>query len=83
MKTLINAAQITKVYTGAPGCACGCRGNYSTAKNVISKVLKIYNKTEVEAVQEGSMPSLDGENFVFWDNAEGTRTYTIYFKEVV
>lgn len=33
------APQVKEVYSGKPGCGCGCRGNYSKAPSSITKVL--------------------------------------------
>jgi len=77
---MIKKEQITRVYSGKVGCACGCRGNYSTNKAVITKAysdyLRVISKTPLEEAE-----GMDGEHFVFWENSTGSRTYTIYFKK--
>jgi hypothetical protein len=41
MQDIFEKADIVRVYSGRDGCACGCRGKYSTSKGSITKV---YNK---------------------------------------
>lgn len=40
---IINAKNVTKVYSGRPGCGCGCRGKYSTDARNITRVTNIVN----------------------------------------
>lgn len=80
---LLKKSQITRVYSGRPGCMCGCRGNYSTSPTTITK---IYNKflKEAEAAVKYDDDKFESPvaRFVYWKNPEGTRTYTIYFDAI-
>jgi hypothetical protein len=79
---MINKSQITRVYSGKIGCACGCRGTYSTNKSLITKAYNDYlrlNSKNPFTENKGS----NGEQWVAWTNHTGTRTYTIYFKKEI
>lgn len=78
MKKTITADMVNRVYSGVPGCACGCRGTYSSSSRSIGIILKKYADAKVVDSTPGFGD--DGE-IIFWDNAEGTRTYTIYLKK--
>ena len=80
---LIQRGKITRVYSGRPGCACGCRGNYSSSKGSITKILKVYADTLASTIKEGGDDNMtsDGEHFVYWESPDGARAYTIYFKK--
>lgn len=47
MKTVftshIDPATITKVYSGKPGCGCGCKGKYFTDARNITRVVDFIN----------------------------------------
>lgn len=79
MKPTITKADIVRVYSGLPGCACGCRGTYSESKAQITRVMNMYN-----ALPEGTKVNTSYRNgeleFVYWDSQNGNRTYTIYTK---
>lgn len=76
MKPRIDRAKIKRVYSGKPGCACGCLGNYSESKGSITKVLKKFD----EAFAVNEMTGLDGETIIYWDSPDRSRTYTIYLQ---
>lgn len=42
-KVQLDARVVSSVYTGRPGCACGCRGNHSTNPATIKYVVKVLN----------------------------------------
>lgn len=70
-KPEIQIEKIREVYTGRPGCACGCRGTYSESPRTMKHVLKKFAEASKVFGFEGG---------VYFDNEDGTRTYTIYFK---
>lgn len=41
---MIDRAKVVKVYSGRHGCACGCRGRYSTNPATITRVVKTMNE---------------------------------------
>ena len=41
---MIDRATITKVYSGRPGCGCGCRGRYYTDARNITRIVNAMNK---------------------------------------
>lgn len=75
MKPVIPKSAITKVYAGRPGCACGCRGNYSETQRSIAIIYGKYVAASEDAIDTA------GSGIVFWDSPDGQRTYTIYFTE--
>ena len=75
---LIAPHNVTRVYSGLPGCTCGCRGNYTDNKSTITRFLKLYEMTPPHRI---SFYENDEESFVYWDNVDESRTYTIYFKK--
>ena len=79
MKPQIDRSKIKRVYSGKPGCACGCRGSYSESKASITKTLKRYEEAEEQAIKTIEASGDDGE-ILFWDSADGERTYTIYLR---
>lgn len=77
--------QATETYTGKPGCACGCRGNYSrnprAMKATVNKMRRII---EAATAHEPHGLMVSQGHWVGVDNAEGreaTRTYTVYTDE--
>jgi len=59
---------ISRVYSGRPGCMCGCRGNYSTNPAQITRVCNV-------------IKALGGQSTPDWHTAETpTRSYTAYLK---
>ena len=80
----IRADQVKQVYSGRPGCACGCRGNYSENRGAITVSLKKYAAALAEGRKVETIEASAGDGpILFWDNEEGTRTYTIYLKDGV
>jgi hypothetical protein len=72
MQDIFEKADIVRVYSGRNGCACGCRGKYSTNKGSITKV---YNKLMANIDQVDIDES--------WDNAAlvlNDRLYIAYTK---
>ena len=52
MQMIINPNQVAQVYSGKPGCACGCKGNYSenprTIKTIVNRMVRM--------IQDGQPP---------------------------
>ena len=71
MTDRIATANIIRVYSGRPGCGCGCRGNYSDRKAQITRVRNtmMARANEVEYI--------DGIFFI----EDGKRNYWAYTDE--
>jgi len=83
----IDGKVILRVYTGRQGCACGCRGNYSTNPATIRRVVKkikqfpMADPTKVQNAQ-GKVYEIEGCCFsVDYDRDEdhAGRTATAYY----
>lgn len=77
----IDTTKISRVYSGKPGCMCGCKGKYTEfehgGKNVGST--RIMN-TMKDACEKGFAEELEvTEQYVFVSTA--TRYYAIYMKD--
>ena len=72
MKPSITPEMVEQVYNGRPGCACGCRGNYSTTKRSITLALKKFHSalSPVPPGTKGTVTYIDAINNigVDWDN---------------
>lgn len=53
----INGKEIGLVYTGRPGCTCGCRGKYSNKAVAITKVVNRMKRYPFSS--EGDLNDLD------------------------
>ena len=51
MTTQINRDAIVKVYSGRPGCGCGCRGRYFEDARNITRVVNAMNKRADEVTE--------------------------------
>ena len=66
---VIDPSTVSRVYSGRPGCMCGCQGNYSTNPATIKLIC---NK----------IAALGGESTPDWHTAETpSRSYTAYLKK--
>ena len=75
----ITVEQIKEVYSGAHGCACGCRGNYSETPRQIKAT---FTKAKRLVADEGAtvwMSSDQDGNPLFVVIDTDTRTHTLYF----
>ena len=59
---------VNRVYSGRPGCMCGCRGSYSSARGQVTRVLNIMAANADRVVVDDNMLTLDLDN----------RSYTAY-----
>lgn len=77
----IDVNKVSKVYSGRPGCACGCRGNYFSSSKfpsegkvvndkMVARVVKLFNDNLDKVEDYG-----DG---IFVYNPSENRTYTVY-----
>lgn len=65
---------VKSVYSGAHGCACGCRGSHSESPLAIKRKLTLLASVPVDQLEADP----EGE-YLSWETA--TRTHIIYFKE--
>lgn len=40
--------KVLRVYSGKPGCGCGCKGSYSESKGMVTKTLRIMRERASE-----------------------------------
>jgi hypothetical protein len=64
---------VEKVYSGRPGCMCGCRGRYTTPEQSARSVKILFNKVM-------NHPDRIVEPGNAWLNT-GTRNLVVYFKD--
>jgi hypothetical protein len=67
---MFTLANVERVYSGKPGCMCGCRGTYSISQRSV-KIL--FNK-----VMNNPKHKMDG-NIAYVETA--TRNLVVYFKD--
>jgi hypothetical protein len=70
---MFTLANVEKVYSGRPGCMCGCRGRYTTPEQSARSVKILFNKVM-------NHPERIVEPGNAWLNT-GTRNLVVYFKE--
>ena len=75
-------ANVRKVYSGKPGCMCGCRGKYSYAQGCADSEYDEVNERSVKIIFNKVMNDPkhkieDGIAFV----DTGTRSLVVYFKD--
>jgi hypothetical protein len=78
--TPVTSDEVEDVYSGRPGCACGCRGKYS--KDPKSALWRSVLKRANEAITGGYAELWDGttHDMIVFDRSP-TRTYTVYLKK--
>lgn len=72
--------KVVRVYSGRPGCMCGCKGRYQegmAGKRMLTN-MKAFAGTEVGLYEEIVGEDLDGNRFISLESE--TRNYTVYFK---
>lgn len=80
----IDITKVKKVYSGRPGCQCGCRGNYSTKPAVIKRVI---NNMFRKAEEAGEGVYIDSNGIIYAredeDHRNGIRgfQYAVYFED--
>jgi len=70
---MFTLANVEKVYSGRPGCMCGCRGRYTTPEQSARSVKILFNKVM-------NHPDRILEPGNAWLNT-GTRNLVVYFKD--
>jgi hypothetical protein len=70
---MFTLANVEKVYSGRPGCMCGCRGRYTTPEQSARSVKILFNKVM-------NHPDRIVEPGNAWLNT-GTRNLVVYFKD--
>ena len=85
IKSLRPISDIKRVYSGRPGCACGCRGTYYPSKESkpTKKDLSMFKR--IQKIFQENLPNVYTwedykDQFIALDTSE-TRTYTIYYKD--
>jgi len=80
----VAVSDIARVYSGRPGCGCGCNGKYYDAPHPMVKRVyrKLRNLTEEEATPKGGRNRGLGyqDDGIFFYETE-KRYYWIYLKE--
>ena len=79
---MFTLANVEKVYSGKPGCMCGCRGKYSYAQGCGDGKYDVVNERSVKLLFNKVMkhPNVKTEpGYAFVDT--GTRNLVVYFKE--
>jgi hypothetical protein len=72
--------QVLRVYSGRPGCGCGCRGNYSDAKAAKTRALNVLRNAPVSEVKVSA--GMNGEGLILvWETE--SRYRWVYLKEGV
>lgn len=66
---------IARVYSGRPGCRCGCRGVYYATNLMIKKVSRIFEREW----EEGNPSLVLAPTYA--DVVIGKRVYTVYMTE--
>ncbi len=70
---MINKDKIVSVYSGRPGCACGCRGNHSKTKRAITTVVNKMNRLDPDIKQVGNHYAIETR----------TRLYIAYWTDKI
>jgi hypothetical protein len=76
---MIDATTIKRVYSGKlRGCMCGCRGNYSTRKATITRVVKELNAlAAIDPKKVTKEAMFIGEGDVYYGDSE-TRSHAAF-----
>lgn len=64
--TTISANDIGKVYSGRPGCGCGCNGKYWEDARNIKRIVKIMNSRPSEVTDDGGIFALENDTRYYW-----------------
>ena len=79
---MFTLANVEKVYSGKPGCMCGCRGKYSYAQGCGDGKYDVVNERSVKLLFNKVMKHPDVKTepgYAFVDT--GTRNLVVYFKD--
>lgn len=72
----LTATNVERVYSGKPGCMCGCNGKYYDNGPMINKVLNILKNDPRTKIQDGYILYIDEI-----DLKQGERNYVVYLKQ--
>lgn len=69
----IDPATIVRVYSGRPGCGCGCQGTYWEDAHNIRRVAAAMNRRldEVRVTSQPPIYSVEGERRYYWAYGKG------------
>ena len=79
---MFTLANVEKVYSGKPGCMCGCRGKYSYAQGCGDGKYDVVNERSVKLLFNKVMKHPDVKTepgYAFVDT--GSRNLVVYFKD--
>lgn len=79
---MFTLANVEKVYSGKPGCMCGCRGKYSYAPGCGDGKYDVVNERSVKLLFNKVMKHPDVKTepgYAFVDT--GSRNLVVYFKD--
>jgi nitrogenase subunit NifH len=62
----VGPANVTQVYSGKPGCGCGCRGAYTDAKAQKTRVLNLMRQRADEVRFDDGVLVLEDEKHYRW-----------------
>jgi len=82
--TKVKADKVVRIYSGRPGCMCGCQGTYYEDRKAIARIVANMNKFVANGNAEFEVDEINGKvsNYVFAENREDggpQRTYVAYF----
>ena len=79
---MFTLANVQKVYSGKPGCMCGCRGKYSYATGCTESQYDVVNERSVKILFNKVMnhPERKIEDGVAYVETD-TRNLVVYFKD--
>jgi hypothetical protein len=70
MRTRIAEYTIIRVYSGRPGCGCGCRGKYSTRTARIAQIRRELMARANEVREHDGILALEDDRRYFWAYSE-------------
>ena len=68
---VIKMEDVARVYSGRPGCACGCKGDYKDSPKAITRMVNKFNKNLIDVVEGGNNLSIEND----------TRLNILYLKD--
>jgi len=77
----LTSEQVLRVYSGRPGCGCGCRGNYSDTKAAKTRALNVL-RNEAPLGDVSVTAGMNGQGLILaWETE--SRYRWVYLKEGV
>lgn len=62
----VDREKIVRVYSGRPGCGCGCRGKYSDDARNITRVVNVMNSRSSEVKERDGIYFIEDERRNYW-----------------